>query len=424
MRRGRLMSGSKVPNDSPSIDACVSPSRAPALRLMLSAAAALGIQDASLAAETAEPGQDAASAQRETRLHYRYSEYDEDAIAGQVIGSAERYFVRAHQFQLERDVGEQARFSLNATQEIMSGSSPWYVLPANNSAGLIQVMSGATIRDTRRELVATLVDNPDAPSRNTYSASASDEDDYRSLSLGYERAHALSPQLTLGYGLSYADDQIDPSDAVENGRIEHADKQSRSAFASLSWVLTRSAVLQAGVQLTDQRGFLSDPYKLVYVDGDIIADARPDQRLQSAALIRYRHALSKLDASLHLDYRFVDDDWSIQSHMIELAWYQSLGRDWRLVPSLRYYRQQAADFYAPFFLDPAGDYASSDYRLSAYGAWSGRLNLRKRFGAWEFSVGAERYRSSSAYGPGSEQRAAPGLVSYSRLYAGFDYGFD
>ncbi len=418
------MSGSKARDDSPPMDASVSPSRAPALRLMLGAAAALGIQDASLAAETAEPDQDAATAQRETRLHYRYSEYDEDAIAGQVIGSAERYFVRAHQFQLERDVAAQARFTLNATQEIMSGSSPWYVLPANNSAGLIQVMSGATIRDTRRELVASLVSDPDAPNRHTYSASVSTEDDYRSMAVGYERAQALGPQLTLGYGFSYADDRIDPSDAIENGRIEHADKQSRSLFASLSWVLSRSSVLQAGLQLTDQGGFLSDPYKQVYVDGDILNDSRPDHRLQSAVLVRYRHALSDLDAALHVDYRYADDDWSINAHTIDLAWYQSLGHDWRLVPSLRYYRQDAADFYAPFFLEAPGRHASSDFRLSAFGSWSGRLNLRKRVGAWEFSIGAERYRSTAKYGPDSDQPAAPGLVSYTRLIAGFDYGFD
>ncbi len=411
--------------DDRSVDPSARQARAPSLRLMLGAAAALGIADAGIAAESSaqDPASASASPSRETRLRYRYSEYDEDAVEGRIIGSAERYFVRAHQFQLERDVGAQARLNLNATQEIMSGSSPWYVLPASNGES-IQVMSGATIRDTRRELVASLVNDPDAPSRHTWSASMSTEDDYRSIAAGYERAQAIGPQLTLGYGFSYSDDRIDPSDAIENGRIEHADKQSRSLFTSLSWVLSRSSVLQAGLQVTDQGGFLSDPYKLVFVDGDILSDARPDQRLQSAALLRFRHALPDLDAALHLDYRYADDDWSIQSHTFDLAWYQSLGDDWRLVPSLRYYRQDAADFYAPYFADAPGRYRSSDFRLSAFGAWSGRLNLRKRFGAWEFSIAAERYRSSADYGPGSSLSDAPGLVSYTRYSAGLDFGFD
>lgn len=393
------------------------------LRLLLTAAAALGVNSAQSAEEPNSDSNAEATGNRDTHTSYRYSEYNEDAQSGSVIGSRDRYFVRAHQFRFDQGVGERAKLSLSGTHEIMSGSSPWYVLPGANGT-LIQVLSGATIRDTRRELVATLVSDPIAGNRNTYSASVSDEDDYRSLALGYERAQELSSQLSLGYGLSYADDTLDPSDAIENGRIEHASKSTASAFASLSWILDKSSVLQAGLQLTHHDGFLSDPYKLVLVDSDIVADARPGNRLQSAAIVRYRRTFADADAALHADYRYVHDSWSIDSHTVEISWYQSLGHDWRLVPSVRYYSQSAADFYAPFFADDNGGHASSDYRLSAYGAVSARLNLRKRFGAWELSIGAERYRSDEDLKLGSSSEAAPGLVSYTRYFAGFDYGFD
>jgi hypothetical protein len=394
------------------------------LRLLLSAAAALGVNAATAAEEPAGEPEAEASGDRDTRTSYRYSEYDEDAQTGSVIGSRERYFVRAHQFRLDQGVGERAQLSLSGTQEIMSGSSPWYVIPGAGDS-LIQVLSGATIRDTRRELVATLVSDPIAEDRNTYSASISDEDDYRSVALGFERAQALREQLSLGYGFSYADDRIEPSDAIENGRIEHADKSTASGFASLSWILNRSAVLQAGVQLTYHDGFLSDPYKLVYIDstGNIAADARPGSRLQTAGIVRYRHAFAEANAALHADYRYVRDNWSVESHTFDLAWYQSLGKDWRLVPSVRYYSQTAADFYAPFFDDDSAAHASSDYRLAAFGAWSAKLNLRKRFGAWEFSLGAERYRSDEDYALGGDNDAVPGLVGYTRYFAGFDFGF-
>lgn len=394
------------------------------LRLLLSAAAALGVNAAAAADEPSSEPEAEATGNRDTRTSYRYSEYDEDTQGGTVIGSRDRYFVRAHQFRLDQSVGERAQLSLSGTQEIMSGSSPWYVIPGAGDS-LIQVLSGATIRDTRRELVATLVSDPIAEDRNTFSASISDEDDYRSASLGFERAQALREQLSLGYGFSYADDRIEPSDAIEYGRIERADKSTTSGFASLSWILNRSAVLQAGVQLTYLDGFLSDPYKQVYIDssGQVLPDTRPGSRLQTAAIVRYRHTLADANAALHADYRYVRDDWSIQSHTFDLAWYQSLGKDWRLVPSIRYYSQTAADFYAPFFDDDNAAHASSDFRLAAFGAWSAKLNLRKRFGAWEFSIGAERYRSDEDYALGGDNDAVPGLIGYTRYFAGFDFGF-
>jgi hypothetical protein len=196
-----------------------------------------------------------------------------------------------------------------------------------------------------------------------------------------------------------------------------------SAFASLAWVLDRDSVLQTGVQLTRHSGFLSDPYKRIFVDGQFRNDARPDERAQSAWLLRYRRAFSALDAALHLDYRFAWDSWGLHSHTVDAAWYQELGHGWRVVPNLRYYSQSSARFYAPFVRNDDPRYASSDYRLSAYGALSGGVNLRKRFGRWELNLGVDRYRSDSSYGlNGSDD--APGLVSFTRVFAGFDYRFD
>lgn len=412
---------------SPDPASSASPPRtSPSLRLLLGAAAALGVNAVQAADEPpviAQSGADEnAKGGRETRTSYRYSEYNEDAQPGRIIGSNERYFVRAHQFRLDQGLGDRAALAISGTQEIMSGSSPWFVLPTPE--GPVQVLSGATIRDTRRELVATLVTDPANPNRNTYSASVSDEDDYRSLALGFERAQALSSQLTLGYGMSYSDDKLEPTDAVEMDRIAKADKNTASAFASLSWVLDKSSVLQAGLQLTRHEGYLSDPYKQVFIVDNIFRDARPDQRLQTAAVLRYRHAFADADAALHANYRFVRDDWSIQSHTLEFSWYQSLGHDWQLVPSVRFYSQSAADFYDLYFVNVPSRYASSDFRLSEYGAISAKLNLRKRFGNWVLSIGAERYRSNADYALGSGSDAAPGLVNYTRFFAGFDYGFD
>ena len=54
------------------------------------------------------------------------------------------------------------------------------------------------------------------------------------------------------------------------------------------------------------------------------------------------------------------------------SWYQSLGHAFQVVPNVRYYSQSEADFYRPFddFRLPPDTPQSSDFRLSAYGAFT------------------------------------------------------
>ena len=49
--------------------------------------------------------------------------------------------------------------------------------------------------------------------------------------------------------------------------------------------------------------------------------------------------------------------------------------------------------------------------------------MRKQFGRWEFTAGAERYHASTRYALGGAD-INPGAVSYTRIFAGFDYHFD
>ncbi len=368
----------------------------------------------------------AAADDANTQASYRYSEYDEDALApASVIGDGQRYRVLSQQLDLDTKLaGGTYGLKLDATHEVMSGSSPWYVLPDANGRP-IQVLSGATIRDHRSALTAALTQNPGASTNTTYSASYSVERDYRATALGAERSQALDPALTLGYGGSFSHDVIEPTDAALYDRISYATKNTTSAFGSLAWVLDRSSVLQAGIQLNLEKGYLSDPYKLFAYDESIVPDQRPDQRVQAAALLRYRRSFAEIDASLHLDYRYAQDSWGLHSHTLEASWYQGFGDGWRIVPTLRYYSQAAARFYAPFFTGTeAGDHYSSDYRLGTFGAFSTSINLRKAFGRWEFSLGAERYHSAQGLALDGNMAPVPGLVNFTRAYAGLDFGFD
>jgi hypothetical protein len=312
---------------------------------------------------------------------------------------------------------------LNATHEVMSGSSPWYVVPGPGNRP-IQVLSGATIREHRNELRGAYTLNPGTSSSTTFSASYSDERDYRAAALGVERSFPLSNALTLGAGGSFSHDTIEPTDALLYERVQHATKNTASAFGSLAWVLDKASVLQAGVQLNRANGYLSDPYKLVSVGADILPDQRPHERTEAAALLRYRHAFTQPDAALHLDYRYAQDSWGVVAHTLEASWYQHFGDGWQVIPGVRYYTQQAARFYAPFFSVGEHRFVSSDYRLGTFGAFSASLNVRKRIAHWELSAGVERYHASVDYALDGSDAPVPGVLSYTRGFIGVDYNFD
>jgi hypothetical protein len=94
----------------------------------------------------------------------------------------------------------------------------------------------------------------------------------------------------------------------------------------------------------------------------------------------------------------------------------------QIIPSVRYYTQSQADFYEPF-VTAAFDatnipHASSDYRLSPYGALSGKLRVEAHVSDWPFhmawKLGAsyERYQSAASLAIQSVDVENPGLVSF------------
>lgn len=353
-------------------------------------------------------------------ISYRHGDYDEDALDETPLdGSDRRYRVRTEQFQLQTSLTERDRLSVELAHEAMSGSSPWFNLPGADGESL-QVMSGATIRETRRELRAAWSHERADGDTLGASASYSAEDDYHATALGIDWSRPLSEALDLGFGASYSHDRLDPTDAREFNRIDSAIKNTASAYLSLTQVLDRSTQLQYGLQLTHSDGFLSDPYKRFYAGDRILPDARPDTRTQAALLLRWRRVFVAADGALHLDARLAGDSWGVRSHTLEAAWYQNLPAGFRIVPGLRLYSQGEADFYAPFSAPgEAGRHHSSDYRLAANGSVSFGLDVRRAFGRFELVIGAERVRARDplGYGAGDD----PGRVSYTQWMAGFDY---
>jgi len=360
-----------------------------------------------------------------------YSRYSEAKLPSSkvAVGSERsRYDIDIHQVRFAMPIADRFNLGLDVVHESMSGASPWYVIPGDDGKP-VQVMTGATIDDARTDVLLEgkyFMDRGQA----SLSGGVSFEDDYFAINGGLGGELDLNEKnTTLSSGIGVSIDSIKPVDTDQYPlRPNHEKKQTYSGFVGLSQVLGRSTAMQSTLTYQLGNGYLSDPYKQALVVGEPLGDSRPDLRNQISWLSRYRHHFSSLDATLHADYQFYWDDWKISAHSFELAWYQSLFEAFQLIPSVRYYSQGQADFYAPYYEQTRSDgHYSSDYRLSPYGAISWRIKAETRFRIWQLdwlaSFSWERYLSSGSYALQKVSTPNPGLVNYDLFSVGFTTRF-
>ncbi len=361
---------------------------------------------------------------------YRYSFYKEANLGAAQSAdgqSKRRYEIQTHQLQQGITLGEHWRLDADLMIESMSGASPWFVLP-DNQGGAVQVMSGASIFEDRSALGATLSQDAGGDQRWSSRVGFSDEDDYTALSGGLQwefDQHQRTRTWSAGLGLSQ--DELKPTDggsAQYPERISSADKRSVQVLAGLSQVLNPSTVMQLGLSYGRDSGFLSDPYKLVFVDGQTEPDSRPDERNQWALSARLRHFWRRLGLALQLDWRHFRDDWDIHSDTLELGAMGRVQQRWRWNTRLRWYQQSQAAFYAPYFEQAPGDgLHSSDYRLSPYGAISLRAGLDYLSENWSLGLAYENYNSDGDFAPGRVRLENPGLVDFDIVSVAFVWHF-
>ena len=368
----------------------------------------------------------AASVLTETVVQYKASAYREADLDSSKLsgGSLERYEIDTQQVRAQLPLGENTDASIEFMYETMSGASPWFILPGQD--GPVQVMSGATIHEERKDLQAKINNLLNDKTVISFIGGVSDEKDYFAVNAGLEALYEIpDTQLTLTAGIGYSDDELEPTDgSILPDRIVRATRDSTTAFVGLSQILSKTTVVQASLSYSLQRGFLSDPYKKVWIDdqANTINDSRPDDRNQFVAQLRLRHFLPELKAAVHLDYRYFEDDWEVASSTIEAAWYQNLPGGWVFTPSLRYYSQTQAFFYAPYFFSARGDgFGSADYRLSPYGAISVKLRLEKRWQSLDLHAEWETYEASADYSLDSVDLENPGLVEFDILSVGLNW---
>ena len=151
-------------------------------------------------------------------------------------------------------------------------------------------------------------------------------------------------------------------------------KTTADILLGFTQVINRRMITQFNYSYSMVDGYLTDPFKVIsVVDGvsgftqDNIYESRPDTRVKQSI---YAQSLYHFDSVvLDVSYRYMWDDWEIDSHTIDSRFRiplgDTFGTESYLQPHFRFYQQSAAEFYQPFLIDGAAlpDYASADYRI-------------------------------------------------------------
>ena len=270
-----------------------------------------------------------------------------------------------------------------------SGSGHSYTTPAN------QTPLDDSFKDTRVALSGDYLFPVSPNGKLGLGLNASSEFDF--FSAGGNLRYSLDlnqHNTTLAAGLSYEADTIEPvggtptplavlpppaEDEVEDegggaGGTASQSKGVTDFVAGLTQVLDPFSLVQFNYSLSTSSGYHTDPYKVlsvVGVDGEplrYIYESRPDSRTKHAVFARYKRFLFASDV-FDLSYRFMTDDWGVQSSTVDTLYRWNIGENRFVEPHLRWYTQTAADFYHVALDDGEEtrvDYASADPRLGAF----------------------------------------------------------
>jgi opacity protein-like surface antigen len=307
------------------------------------------------------------------------------------------------------------------TIDALTGASPNGALPQSVAQTFTQPSGRRTYTvpageipkdDTFRDTRVALSTNWQQPVGRLYAlnigASASSEYDYLHTGLNARLSRDFNERnTTLSAGLAFSHDTLDPvggtpaglapmklatrgDDDDGNGGGGDGD-ETKDVFdivLGVTQVVSRNLLVQANYSYSKSSGYLNDPYKVLSVvdgaTGDAIPIAadpvfdgpshlfryelRPDERVKHSLYAQGKYYMD--GKVLDISYRYMTDDWEIDSHTVDFRYRWPIGERAYLEPHLRFYTQTQAEFYVPSLVDgtPLPDFASADYRLADFDA--------------------------------------------------------
>ncbi len=302
----------------------------------------------------------------ENSVSFKHQDYRE---------SGGRIVIKTEGLYAEQDFGTATHLKVEGVIDAIAGATP-NGQPA--PAGSDQVP--LTKLTERRKAWSTALSHQFTRTAVTVGAANSRESDYVSTGASVNTVTDFNQKNTsLLVGVAATDDDIRVF-----YQTDRAKKRTQDLIVGVTQLLDPRTSVTFNLSWGRQRGYLSDPYKLVQKDTEILpglslpltfAENRPAERDKTIALAALNRAFPAANGALEATYRFYHDTFGTGAHTVDLAWFQRLGERVMLRPGFRFYTQDAADFYY-YKLDgtkvvPAagaprtgGPFYSSDYRLS------------------------------------------------------------
>jgi hypothetical protein len=260
------------------------------------------------------------------------------------------------------------------------------------------------------------------------------EDDFYSATVNVSIAHDFNEKnTTLSFGINNEFDSLSPIGGAPVPGSNYASfektggktKDGIGALLGVTQVMTRNWLTELNLSVDRFKGYENDPYKITsLIDSagnttGYVYESRPDQRTRKSVFWDNRVGWDTL--SFALSARYMRDDWGVRSDTAQLHVRWPLSERYA-EPTVRWYRQTAADFYTPWITStalPVTGYESSDSRLGAFHALTYGLKYAQKLSPYrflpssEFNVRVEYYQQTF-----SERQAVPQALRGLDLYPG------
>lgn len=295
-----------------------------------------------------------------------------------------------------KEFSDEHFLNLKLTVDTLTGASANGAVPQNNvqtftrpsGNGSYDIKAGETplddtFKDTRVQLNAQWTQPLGEDYLGSVGVHLSKEYDYLSLGLNGNIARYFNQKnTTVSVGLSLSNDTIEPEGGLpialssmlppdsdgSNRDGSDDDKTTVDLLFGVTQVINRQMIMQLNYSLSQVDGYLTDPFKIVSVVNnngealDQLYESRPDSRTKNSIYWQTKYHLT--DSIIDFSYRYMWDDWEITSSTFDVKYRFPIG-DSYLEPHVRYYMQEAAEFYQPFLMegDTLPKYVSADYRI-------------------------------------------------------------
>ena len=366
-----------------------------------------------------------------------------------------------------KEVREERFLNLKLAIDTLTGASPSGAVPANTVQTFTTPSGGSSfdIAPGQQVLDPSFLDTRTALAGNyelplgrlmrfDVGLSLSDEYDYTHSGVNMKLDRDFNNRnTTFTVGLALANDSINPvggapiglAPMTATGGNKQGDqsKDVTDILLGVTQVLGRHSLVQFNLSLSDSSGYQTDPYKILSivdpVTGNPVAapplnglpylylyENRPDTRDKQSIYGLYKRDIG--GDVFDVSYRYMTDDWDVDSHTIDLHYRWNFDSGSYLQPHVRFYSQTAAGFYQTVLFNgtPLPAFASADYRLSEFDGITLGIKYGRETRRGEMSGRLEFYQQTGNASPGSQVGSLqnfelnPGLDA---IVAQFSYNF-